>query len=1089
MFLFTTILAQSDNFSEQFWGTMSAVGIFAAVFVLPFIVSYFLSRALKMSDYSMSIGIILAAIVAAAFVVNPERFRYGTDINGGTTLVYELDKDSMGEQNSQATAKELVASLTQRLNPSGTSELVIRALGPDQIEIIVPNVDQLEIENTKRIISQAGILKFRIVANSFDHKDIRELAVQQASNPDPKIRRRGQVTNPKGDVVGLWQRIGRDDEPKDVRPIRAARPGIDLIRDASTGEIVTAPFDLQGEYAFEKYLEQQNIGEIEMLIALERRGRKYQEVSGEDLKNVKAGTGNRGFQVDFTMKASGAGKLYALTKLGEPRDNLTTRMAIILDGTVLSAPQLNSAIRESGYIEGNFTPAEVNFMVDILNSGALPAALKKQPISQFQSGAVLGADTIRKGFTASAVSLVLTLVCVLLYYRFAGLVACIALMLNILFILAAMILIQQPITLPGLAGLVLTVGMSVDANVLIFERIREERKKNAAPRMAIRNGFERAFTTIVDSNLTTLITAVVLYSIGTDQVRGFAVVLIIGILISMFTAVFCSRIMFDIAERWRLANLSMTDGIQFFKGLLIGDRELDFMSMRKLTLVGSLGFILVGLAATFFRGKNLLDIDFNGGSSVTFMLDRPLEADSVRSIVGGIFDKDENDNPIQSNLTVVKMDAFEPNTVYRLDSSLKEVDLLKSMLTEGFREASEADLVTYTVSSKNNQLQGVNSSILPNIRWVSMRSQEDSSPDSASAALEQDKATVEPSADSSTQVESGGEVAPGGEVDSPGDDSPDGGSEAIAEAVPTAPVQTTLMLAFGQSKGDEKAKIDARTATEKIVASAEALGMGITEAQVLLQPIGEGAAEWNESSNLGFSNWEVALPLNAADAQQVVDGLQTTIEKEPVLLAVYNIGERVAGQMKYRAIMAMLVSMIFIVGYIWFRFQRVAYGLAAVVALVHDVLITLGILALTHWLYRPLGFLLLEDFKVSLTTVAAFLTIIGYSLNDTIVVFDRIREVKGKSPTLNAEMINQSINQTLSRTLLTSSTTLIVVVLLYVFGGEGLHGFAFCLLVGILVGTYSSIYVASPVLLWLVKREEKATLPAGRRMTQKKVTA
>jgi SecD/SecF fusion protein len=195
--------------------------------------------------------------------------------------------------------------------------------------------------------------------------------------------------------------------------------------------------------------------------------------------------------------------------------------------------------------------------------------------------------------------------------------------------------------------------------------------------------------------------------------------------------------------------------------------------------------------------------------------------------------------------------------------------------------------------------------------------------------------------------------------------------------------------------------------------------------------------------------------------------LESRLAGEPVWLQVSNIKGKVAGDMQLRAITALLLSMLFIVIYIWFRFQKVAYGLAAVVALVHDVLITLGAIAISHWLYAPLGFLLIEDFKIGLTTVAAFLTIIGYSLNDTIVVFDRIREVKGKSPNLTADVINRSINQTLSRTLLTSMTTLLVVGLLYVFGGEGLHGFAFTLLIGILVGTYSSIFVAAPVLMWL----------------------
>jgi SecD/SecF fusion protein len=200
------------------------------------------------------------------------------------------------------------------------------------------------------------------------------------------------------------------------------------------------------------------------------------------------------------------------------------------------------------------------------------------------------------------------------------------------------------------------------------------------------------------------------------------------------------------------------------------------------------------------------------------------------------------------------------------------------------------------------------------------------------------------------------------------------------------------------------------------------------------------------------------------------------------------IGSKIAGDMKMKAITSIVLSLLAIVGYLWIRFQHITFGLAAVVALVHDVLVTLGAVALTHWIAQAGGFLLIEEFKISLPLVAAFLTVIGYSLNDTIVVFDRIREVKGKSPELTGEMIDKSINQTLSRTLLTSLTTFIVVGILYAFGGEGIHGFAFALLIGVIVGTYSSIFVASPSLLWMTKfftdkkrpsQQSRATAKAG----------
>jgi SecD/SecF fusion protein len=251
----------------------------------------------------------------------------------------------------------------------------------------------------------------------------------------------------------------------------------------------------------------------------------------------------------------------------------------------------------------------------------------------------------------------------------------------------------------------------------------------------------------------------------------------------------------------------------------------------------------------------------------------------------------------------------------------------------------------------------------------------------------------------------------------------------------------------------------------------------LVDAQVDLQPV-DPSDDWKRESDVGYTSWKIKLPFDAETTKSVLNKMQEQVRGKPVFQSFSKIEGRVAGEMQQRAIAGLLLSLVFITIYIWFRFNKVSYGIAAVIALVHDVLITIAFLAVSHWLFRPLGFLMIEDFKISLTIVAAILTIIGYSLNDTIVVFDRIREVKGKSPNLTEDMVNKSVTQTLSRTLLTSSTTIIAILLMYIWGGEGIHGFAFCLLVGIVVGTFSSIFVASPVLLWLERREQAARLAA-----------
>jgi SecD/SecF fusion protein len=544
--------------------------------------------------------------------------------------------------------------------------------------------------------------------------------------------------------------------------------------------------------------------------------------------------------------------------------------------------------------------------------------------------------------------------------------------------------------------------MSVDANVLVFERIREEKEKNATNRMAIRNGFDRAWTTIFDSNLTTLISALVLYYVGTEQVKGFAITLIIGLAISMFTAVFFAHNLFEIAERWGFAKLGMSDWVNSTKRSIFGLADIDFLSYRNIAYLISGCLIAIGLLATVLRGRQFLDIDFNGGTSVVFSLDKTMEPDRVREIAQKAFDVDEGGLPIQTTLTNVEMREFDKNTVFKLDVSLKDEEQVRDRLLKGFNGETGAKLVTYDMKS----------------------------------AI-QDSVGGAPLAPSNAPVES-----------------------------------TAVKLTFLDTIGSSSARLNATQIIESLVAASQAAGRNLVDSQVELEPATD--ANWTRTSEVGFSEWKVKLPYDAATTGLVLDQMRTAIQTKPVFQSFSKIESRVAGEMQQKAILGLLLSLLFITIYIWFRFNKVSYGVAAVVAVVHDVLITMGLLAVSHWLFRPLGFLLIEDFKVSLTIVAAILTVIGYSLNDTIVVFDRIREVKGKSPNLTEKMINASVTQTLSRTLLTSSTTIIAILLMYIWGGEGIHGFAFCLLIGIVVGTFSSIFIASPILLWLAQREQAA---------------
>jgi SecD/SecF fusion protein len=229
------------------------------------------------------------------------------------------------------------------------------------------------------------------------------------------------------------------------------------------------------------------------------------------------------------------------------------------------------------------------------------------------------------------------------------------------------------------------------------------------------------------------------------------------------------------------------------------------------------------------------------------------------------------------------------------------------------------------------------------------------------------------------------------------------------------------------------------------------------------------SADYVEGSSASYTVWQAQVPLPKAEAEKVLNDVANEISTETYFPSASKIGAAVAAKTRQQALVAIVASMILMVIFIWIRFQNVSFGLAAVVALAFDVIITLGAMAVSYYIAPFTSFLLIEPFKINLTIVAAFLTIVGYSINDKIVVFDRIREVRGKSPLVTPQMVNLSVNQTLSRTLLTGTTTILVLVILYVFGGDAIHGFAFALLVGVLVGTYTSIFIGTPVLLWMMK--------------------
>ncbi len=1033
------------------WQQLATLAIAVAVIVLPFILGGFVAKSLKMPNYSTRFGFVLLALVSSVVILVNKLPGLGVDLRGGTILVYEIDpgknRVSEGEDHQKIVSEDLIEPLSRRINPSGTQEIVIRPYGDTQIEIIIPETQDTEVRRIKSRIEEAGILRFAILANRADHQRTIDLAAEQSESDSQSIRTSDVVLDVNKEIIGRWARVDREDESKAINGVRPLRMNVGdaIARNPTTGQFLNIPFEVRGEngeFMTARWLQDQGINDLEVLMIVD----PDLDIKGEDLAFAASTFDQNGNPaVAFNLTDSGSGRFFALTTNNSPVGNRQRQLGIILDDDLLSAPNILQPIRTEGRITGNFTREEVDGLVAILKAGQLPAALTKQPIAENQIAATLGSDTITKGVYAIVTSLILVLVFILFYYRFSGIVACIALLLNLAMILATMVLINQPLTLPGLAGLVLTVGMSVDANVLIFERLREELAKGAAPRMAIRNGFARATTTIVDANLTTLITAIVLYAIGTDQIRGFAVTLILGILYSMFTAIYMSRTIFDVAERHGFLSLSMSDMVNSIRRGATSSGQIDFMGKGKFALAVSGLLMVVGLAALIARGSSILDIDFAGGSSVQFRIDKPTPADEIRRIVKSSLNTDSAEQ-VQYTVTAVSVGDSPDNTVYKVDSSVAEVDDLKDALAKGFANESSVGLVTYEVNVKSEGGASYRPDSRPNavgasngVMLTSARAQDAPATDAADA----------PATDAATANDNGSLTAP------------------------DKAVSTRRVIEFSIEGQSSAATMNGPTLIDELVKAANDVSVPLNERVIDLMPSGAGSEAWEVGSSLPFSSWTIQLPLAAEQADLVVNKFKETLGSDPVWISSSSVGGQVAGDMVGRAFGALFASLLCIVGYIWFRFQRVFYGLAAVAALVHDVVITLGAIAISYWVADALGFLLIDPFKISLTVVAAILTIIGYSLNDTIVVFDRIRETKGKAVRLTSDMINSSINQTLSRTMLTSITTLIVVVLLYAFGGEGIHAFAFSLVVGVIVGTYSSVFVASPILLWLLDREQR----------------
>ncbi len=604
--------------------------------------------------------------------------------------------------------------------------------------------------------------------------------------------------------------------------------------------------------------------------------------------------------VDLQMNSQGAKTWKRLT--GE---NIGKQIAIVLDNYVYSYPNVNDEIPNgrSTISGGGMTVEEAQDLANILKAGKLPAAARI--VEEAVVGPSLGREAVTAGMNSFILAFILVLAYMIVYYNRAGLVANLALITNIFFIFGVLASLKAVLTLPGMAGIVLTLGMAVDANVIIYERIKEEIRAGKGFRLAITDGYKNAYSAIIDGNVTTLLTGIVLYIFGTGPVQGFATTLIIGILSSLFTAIFISRLIFT----WML-NKNMT--VKFsnkYTANMLANTNFDFIRMRKKAYVFSAILIVISLGSLFTKGLNF-GIDFTGGRTYVIRFDQDINTETVRAALTAEFD---GHSP--------EVKTFGPNSQIKVTT--------KYMI----------------------------------------------------------------------------------ENDDPGIDSI---------------IQVKLFNGLSGNFKNEIVYTEFSSDTE------------------------------GENKLLG-------------------------------ILSSQKIGPTIAYDIRTKAMLAVAFALIVIFLYVGIRFKKWQYGISGVIALFHDSLITLGMFSL---FYGILPF----SMEIDQAFIAAILTIIGYSINDSVIIFDRIREYTGLFPKHSLKRnINEGLNSTLARTLNTSGTTLVVLLVIFLLGGEVIRGFIFALLIGVAIGTYSSLFTASPIAYDLMggdkqtkEAEEKAAKVNTRTRKKKK---
>jgi len=810
---------------------------------------------MKASIWKWLILVVVTAWSVALVTPPKKKVKLGLDLQGGTSYTLEID-DSQGLEGSVSDARDRALEVVRnRVDSMGVAEPTIYPDGDRRIVVQIPGMKAEDRERASANIRKAAYLEFRMV-----HPKNDELVKNLFT--DRKVPQGYEIVSlPSRPDGNYWTRKGLPPSEAERAALREfeGKPGYDLLLEKET---------IEGKDYFRPYY-------------VSRKA----ELTGGSLKSANVDYQQFGQKaVQFSLDAKGRRIFAKLTAdhapggAKNPDPNGRRYLGIVLDGTLYSAPFIRTSIPGGeGVIEGAFTLEEASDLALVLRAGALPAPLRV--LEERSVDPTLGVDSIESGWRAAGVGCLASIVFTAFYYRFAGFVAVVALLLNLVLLPLGMIIVSgffglmggpglgasastlPVLTMPGIAGVVLSVAMAVDANVLIFERIREEMRLGKRFGAALDAGYHKAFTTILDSNLTTVLAALILFWQGSGPVKGFAITLTAGIMASMYTAIMATRMVFDFLESHGLLH-----GMRMLEW--VPQTKFDFLKQRHLMAGLSLALLIVSAVIGYQRGKANFGVDFTGGQQLSLSFTQKADVDALRG-------------------------ALE-------DAGIRDVAI-------------------------QYQRKGTGS--------------------------EQ--------------------------------------SELLALRVP----------------GDAE---------------------GVLAQQVLAE----------QFAGSGFK-----------------------------LLQMDTVGPQVGKELQKSGLIAIGLTLVGLVIYITVRFEF-SFSIGAVVGLIHNLLLTVGIFCL---LGRQL----------SMTSIAALLTVLGYSVNDTIVVFDRIRENrKLRGGRLDAVIANDSLNQTLSRTVLTGITTILCIIALLIFGSGEIFDFSLALLIGVLVGTYSSVFIATPVMLAV--RPKVAAAPAGK---------